>query len=527
MVIGLPVARTCGTHAALRPRRLPPWLAALGIAFAIVLSLLPFFPSPEETSIDGAADSGEVQASDEEILVLHHLDRNFRIDAGLGEPNPGDAPWDRYLRWEWRQGFSNSSMKESVIAAIRELDETVEISPRGLAACAVAASMAGDDVLAREMALTLAAVEAQGTNAYAGWITSWLDGEQADEEQRVLLDEWAGYLLGFDQNPEWWESRVVLDLTLHAPPTDAMRLLRAKEAALVAEWSARHSASCFIGLVVLIAASVGLLLFFRYRPVVRRIPGASPVVRQWGILSMLGWFGWLTVFGYGVGFLFEAANAALAGMEDQRDIPGQIAGAFRFLLNTDSQLLLWQVLQLAGALWIWKLAGAPGLRLIGLRPIAEANPLRWFVPVLGSYALITGYYIVMSFARGESGIIDTMRDTTEAAQLDLDRWPWGAIFFSFLTGVVLAPVMEEIIHRGIIYQGFRSRFGPWPAMLLSAMLFGILHFYSFWGFIDVTFAGLVFAWIYEKTRSLWPAIILHACGNALITIDQWLLWGPR
>jgi hypothetical protein len=42
-----------------------------------------------------------------------------------------------------------------------------------------------------------------------------------------------------------------------------------------------------------------------------------------------------------------------------------------------------QLFQLAGAVWIWRLAGSPGWRLLGLRPFGEIRPSRWFVPVFG------------------------------------------------------------------------------------------------------------------------------------------------
>jgi hypothetical protein len=140
---------------------------------------------------------------------------------------------------------------------------------------------------------------------------------------------------------------------------------------------------------------------------------------------------------------------------------------------------------------------------------------------------VCAYYLSMGYVRGDGAILDALLDTTEAAQLGFIRWPSRDIFFSVLTGVILAPIMEEIIHRGVIYQALRARTGRWSAIFLSSVAFAILHFYSWWGILDVFVMGVFFAWIYDRTRSLWPGIIFHALGNALITIDEWLLWGPR
>lgn len=487
----------------LRARRLPPWLSAIGIALAVALTFQAFQPEDEES--DGE-EEGMVE-SVEESVAMFHLDRSFRVDAGLEPALAGDGPWARYLRWVWRQGFSNTTMAESTVLLLHELDERVELSPRGLAGCSVAASMAGEEALARELSNQLSADESEDAQGYAGWIRSWLDGEKANEDSRPALHDWARSLLKFEMNPHWWEARVALDLAGPDDTSEEIRRLREKEAALVAEWAWRHAWSQAITLASLLASLLALPLLLRYKPGLRRVPGVSPVARSWGVWQMLGWFGWLTAAGY--------------GFSDLMSWLGTMGGP-----DEDWQMVLWQIFQLAGALWIWRLAGSPGWRLIGLRPWDDARPARWLVPVFAFYALTTIYYMGMGFVRGDEGLLDACLDTTEAAQLEAIRWPWKAIFFSTLTAVVLAPIMEEVIHRGVIYQAMRARLGRWPAILLSAAVFAILHFYSWWGILDIFVIGILFAWIYDRTRSLWPGIILHALGNGLITIDQWLLWGP-
>jgi membrane protease YdiL (CAAX protease family) len=488
----------------LRARHLRPWVSAVGIALAVALTYLAFLPEDEEN----IGEEEEMVESLEETVAVFHLDRSFRVDAGL-EPRPeGDGLWTRYLRWSWRQGFSTTTLEESTAGLLHELDERVELSRRGLAACAVAASMVGEEGMAREFSLRLSADKSGDTRSYGHWIQSWLDGETAGDDSRAALHDWARSLLEQDGNPHWWESRVALDLAGPDDFSEEIRQLREKESALVREWASRHSWSQVLSLLVMLAALVALVLLVRYKPALRRVPGLSPVARSWGVWQMLGWFGWLTAAGYG-----------FSGLMDYLGTRGGI--------DEDWRLVLWQLFQLAGAVWIWRLAGSPGLRLLGLRPCSETRPSRWFVPVFAFYGLTTAYYIGMGFVRGGEGLLDACLDTTEVAQLGGVRWPWEAIFFSTLTGVVLAPVMEEIIHRGVIFQALRARLGRWSSIFLSSAIFAILHFYSWWGILDIFVMGVFFAWIYDHTRSLWPGILLHALGNGLITIDQWLLWGPR
>jgi membrane protease YdiL (CAAX protease family) len=87
------------------------------------------------------------------------------------------------------------------------------------------------------------------------------------------------------------------------------------------------------------------------------------------------------------------------------------------------------------------------------------------------------------------------------------------VAWSVFAAVVIAAVTEEIVFRGLLFATLRRRFG-WPlAALLSALAFAALHGYTLQGFASVAWSGFVWAWTYERTRSLWPAMIGHAAGN--------------
>ena len=88
---------------------------------------------------------------------------------------------------------------------------------------------------------------------------------------------------------------------------------------------------------------------------------------------------------------------------------------------------------------------------------------------------------------------------------------------TFLAAAVLAPVAEEIFFRGFLYGGLRRRIGVIGAMIASTLFFTALHF-SIDVFIPLFFLGLFLAWLYEKTGSLYPGILLHASNNALALI---------
>jgi len=86
-----------------------------------------------------------------------------------------------------------------------------------------------------------------------------------------------------------------------------------------------------------------------------------------------------------------------------------------------------------------------------------------------------------------------------------------------LVGVcVLAPFLEEMLFRGIILRSFLQQYGRRRAFLYSAALFGLAHL-NIYQFTVGFMGGIFLAWLYERTRSLWPCILAHAAYNSLIT----------
>ena len=112
-----------------------------------------------------------------------------------------------------------------------------------------------------------------------------------------------------------------------------------------------------------------------------------------------------------------------------------------------------------------------------------------------------------------------------AESFDADLvWGTGAVFWSSLAGTVLVgPFFEELAFRGLLYGTMRSRFGRAAAMVLSAGFFSLMHGYGLLGFLTVFWSGVVFAWIYEESGSLWPSIAVHAAGNLLFSLNVILM----
>ena len=90
-----------------------------------------------------------------------------------------------------------------------------------------------------------------------------------------------------------------------------------------------------------------------------------------------------------------------------------------------------------------------------------------------------------------------------------------------LMAVLVAPLMEEMVFRGLLYPGLRQLWGPRAAIIVSACLFGLIHPPGVWA--PMTVYGIFLAYLVESTGSVWPCIVSHVLFNGL-TVAQ-LIFG--
>jgi membrane protease YdiL (CAAX protease family) len=98
---------------------------------------------------------------------------------------------------------------------------------------------------------------------------------------------------------------------------------------------------------------------------------------------------------------------------------------------------------------------------------------------------------------------------------------WGQRFFFGLTALVLAPVVEEFLFRGILYSTLKQLGHPRVAWWGSALLFALIHF-NVATFASLMFLALALTWLYEETNTLVAPVIAHSFFNA--ANFYWLLW---
>lgn len=91
---------------------------------------------------------------------------------------------------------------------------------------------------------------------------------------------------------------------------------------------------------------------------------------------------------------------------------------------------------------------------------------------------------------------------------------WGAV----LKVVVIAPIIEELIFRGIIMHGFMRNYPSLIAIFFSGLLFALFHLNP-WQFPATFMLGCLLGWIMIITRNIFVCIIGHAINNLLVLLS--------
>lgn len=92
---------------------------------------------------------------------------------------------------------------------------------------------------------------------------------------------------------------------------------------------------------------------------------------------------------------------------------------------------------------------------------------------------------------------------------------------NLLGAVVIAPITEEFLVRGLWLRGYTRHYKPWVALVLSSVVFGVLHM-NLPQFIGATMAGLLLGWAYLKTNSILLPMLIHAVHNSISVFGDYL-----
>lgn len=163
--------------------------------------------------------------------------------------------------------------------------------------------------------------------------------------------------------------------------------------------------------------------------------------------------------------------------------------------------------------WLYLLLLIPvfhKLRYIDLQDAISVNRFSWGVFLVAFICLSTMSYAIDMGA----SLLHISKDSQSQMEMEVVRHP-----FALFTVSVIAPISEEIFFRGALLRRMlqSSKWSSWMAITCSALVFSALHYYSVM-IINALFVGILFGWLYYKTRSLLLTISLHLVNNSLYSI---------
>lgn len=132
----------------------------------------------------------------------------------------------------------------------------------------------------------------------------------------------------------------------------------------------------------------------------------------------------------------------------------------------------------------------------------------WTLPALiGAWLLHWGCTQILDgfgISHDAQAAVDAVRRTTAT---------WERVLL-FTFAVVTAPIMEEVLFRGILWPILRDRGWRVAGALSVSILFALIHA-NLAAFLPLVFLGLFWTWLFEKTRDLTAPILSHAIFNGL------------
>lgn len=148
--------------------------------------------------------------------------------------------------------------------------------------------------------------------------------------------------------------------------------------------------------------------------------------------------------------------------------------------------------------YLWK------FRLISREKVAW-SPISFSYMILNIVFFFSGIWLVSVLMSHMEWIPNIMQQS-----FDVIVSSWVGI----LVIAVAGPILEELLFRGAVEKLLLQQYAPGKAILFSALIFGVFHLNPA-QIVPAFLMGLMLGWVYYKTASLIPCIVVHIFNNSL------------
>lgn len=214
-------------------------------------------------------------------------------------------------------------------------------------------------------------------------------------------------------------------------------------------------------------------------------------------------------------FAITLGSGALLGWLRARELSETLES-----LLMGASLSLAYVVTLASVWYMAKARGVTFFDAVGAKPVALGSVISLGISLALVGRVFAGVWAVT---------LERLGVQLPGADVDptslLPQTPVG-IAFTLIVAVVLAPLVEEVVFRGMLLSSLRPRVGDLSAIVVSSLVFAAVHVLPF-AMPPIFLLSVGLGWLYVRTDSLWTPIAAHAVFNTVGIVALYALraWG--
>lgn len=214
-------------------------------------------------------------------------------------------------------------------------------------------------------------------------------------------------------------------------------------------------------------------------------------------------------------FLGISLSTALAPNFDPQH-PEKVLDTVNFAINS----FIVEFIALVGSIYF---LGLRRKRLnwytLGLQPLSTI----WFWLACG-FGVIE-YLLETGVSYGTQYLLK-LPDDTQAQSMATQGLTWANLVILVALAGLAIPFAEELLFRGVIYTFIRERWGVWIGIIASALLYALPSLSDIVAGSAAFVLGVVTAFVYERSKSLWTAVIVHIFSSVLSLVVFYIFTLP-
>lgn len=144
----------------------------------------------------------------------------------------------------------------------------------------------------------------------------------------------------------------------------------------------------------------------------------------------------------------------------------------------------------------------------GIKPVQFGNKKWVFLAILTAIILLILRILLTTL------LIDLLPMINPSSGASTDLSPF---WIDFAVTALMVPIGEELFFRAFLFKGLCQKTKVWTAIMLSSIVFGVAHFSILQG-ISAFISGIVLAYFYVRSESLYIPILMHMINNGLLVI---------